>query len=76
MFEPYPGEHCQKDAALRIHGGTDSNTVPAAAGLVETLGIMGKRKYRSVCKILNEDKQKKKGGSLRGRDLNPRPSVI
>ena len=27
------------DAALRIHGGTASNTVPAAAGLVETLVV-------------------------------------
>ena len=27
------------DAALRIHGGTDSNTVPAAAGLVQTLEV-------------------------------------
>ena len=101
------------DAALRIHGGTDSNTVPAAAGLVQTLvvkfpqnslvhtisrrrklcekvfpqiynkkvqefensksnqlrsisvylskGVMGKRKYRSVCKTLSMKISKKKG---------------
>ena len=101
------------DAALRIHGGTASNTVPAAAGLVETLvvklpqnslvntisrkrklcekvfpqiynkrvqefetseqnqlrsisvyfakGVMGKRKYRSVCKTLSMKRSKKKG---------------
>lgn len=101
------------EAALRIHGGTVSNTVPAAAGLVETLvvkfpqnslvntisrkrklcekvfpqiynkkvqefetseqnqlrsisvyfakGVMGKRKYRSVCKTLSMKRSKKKG---------------
>lgn len=101
------------DAALRIHGGTNSNTVPAAAGLVKTLavkfttkslvntifrkrkfceevfpqiynrkvqefenseqnhlcsisvyfskGVLGKRKYRSVCKTLSMKISKRKG---------------
>ena len=35
------------DAALRIHGGTASNTVPAAAGLVETLVVKFPKKQFS-----------------------------
>ena len=109
------------DAALRIHGGTNSNTVPAAAGLVETLavkfptkslvntisrkrkfceevfpqiynkkvqefenseqnhlrsisvyfskGVLGKRKYRSVCKTLSMKISKGKGKRFKRQNI-------
>lgn len=37
------------DAALRIHGETASNTVPAAAGLVETLVVNTISRKRKLC---------------------------
>ena len=106
IFKATLSKRCSEtfDAALRIHGGTASNTVPAAAGLVETLvdtisrkrklcekvfpqiynkrvqefetseqnhlrsisvyfakGVIGKRKYRSVCKTLSMKRSKKNG---------------
>ena len=112
------------DAALRIHGGTNSNTVPAAAGLVKTLavkfttkslvntisrkrkfceevfpqiynrkvqefenseqnhlrsisvyfskGVLGKRKYRSVCKTLSMKISKRKGKKFKKQNIMSR----
>ena len=36
-------------AALRVHGGTASNTVPTAAGLVETLVVNTISRKRKLC---------------------------
>ena len=56
------------DAVLRVHGRTDSNTVPAAAGLVQTLVV--KLPQKSLVRTIPERESFHKFTIRRCRNLN------